>query len=56
MTGFIDLIVRFYTSILDMFNAVVFELRGYSVSFGAVFFVCIALYMIVSIYWRGAKG
>lgn len=56
MTGFIDLIVSFYNTVLNKFNAVVFELGGYDVSLGAVLFVCIAFYMIISIYWRGAKG
>lgn len=56
MTGFIDLVVSFYRSIFGLFNATVIELSGHNVSLGAVLFVCIAFYMIISIYWRGAKG
>lgn len=56
MTGFIDLVVNFYKAVIGKFNTVIFELGGYDVSFGAVLFVCIAFYMIISIYWRGAKG
>lgn len=56
MTAFIDIIVSFYTVVINLFNAVTFELGGFTVSLGAVLFVCIAFYMIISIYWRGAKG
>ena len=56
MTGFIDTVVSFYRSVLGLFNATVIELIGHNVSLGAVIFACIAFYMIISIYWRGAKG
>lgn len=56
MTAFIDLIVSFYTSIIGLFNSTIIELGGYNVSFGSVIFSFIAIYMVVSLYWRGAKG
>lgn len=56
MDGFINLIVQFYRTVLDQLNFVFIGIGGYNVSFGAVLFVCIAFYMIISIYWRGTKG
>lgn len=56
MTQFIDLIVSLYTGIFGKFNSYNVELGGYDVSLGSLLFVFIALFMIVSIYWRGAKG
>ena len=56
MTAFIDIIVNFYHNVMLLFDAVIFELSGYNVSFGDVLLVCIVFYMIISLYWRGAKG
>lgn len=56
MTGFIKLIVDLYTAVFNKFNMTFFELGGYNVSLGSIIFAMIAIYMVVSIYWRGAKG
>ena len=56
MTAFIEWVISFYSSVLTLFNVTSFDLFGHTVSLGAVIFVCIAFYMIISIYWRGAKG
>lgn len=56
MTGFIELIVSFYTNIFVLLKSVVINLAGYNVSWGALIFAMIGIYMVVSIYWRGAKG
>ena len=56
LTGFFRLIVQLYTAIFEKFNVTFFELGGYAVSLGSVIFAMIAIYMVVSIYWRGAKG
>lgn len=57
MTDFFRLIVdKLFIPIFDKFNMTFFELGGYNVSLGSVIFVMIAIYMVVSIYWRGAKG
>lgn len=56
LTGFFDLLVAFYQSVLGRLHDVKIYAFGFRAPFLDVIFVCVAIYMIVSIYWRGAKG
>lgn len=56
MTAFLQFMVTQFKSIIGVLNSTFFELGGYNVSFGGVIFSFLAIYMVVSLYWRGAKG
>jgi uncharacterized membrane protein YccF (DUF307 family) len=42
--------------VFDSINSVSFEMYGLTVSLGWLFIGFIAIYIVVSVFWRGARG
>lgn len=57
MTSALNLLFDFINNIWNtVFMSVVFAIGGVSVSFGALILGFICIYMIVSFFWKGARG
>lgn len=52
----IDFLINGITYTFDQLNAYTFEIYGMQVSFFTVFIGFIALYLVISAFWKGARG
>lgn len=56
MTESVKLLFGFIGDIIGVLNDVTFKFYGVTVSFWSIIFVFIVIGMMVSVWWRGAKG
>lgn len=56
MYHFFEILGDFYSDILFLLNRSQFEFAGVDVSIGHILLSFISVSMIVSIFWKGAKG
>lgn len=56
ISGFLDSIVTLLANIIYVLDRPIIDLYGFTVSLSEIFFVCIAFYLIIAIFWKGAKG
>lgn len=56
MTQFVTFIASCIAILFNTINSVSFDLFGYSVSLGFILLSMIIISMVVSVFWKGAKG
>lgn len=57
MTQIIEFIVSFMNDLwYTVFDSVTFEIAGVSVSLGAIVLGFLCISMIISFFWKGARG
>ena len=56
MTDFVVLLRNFYVAIAGKLSTLEFPLFGYTVNLLSVLIVFVILSMVVSIFWKGARG
>jgi|GEM_PF-2802355 len=57
MTQIIEFFVSFMNDLWNtVFDSVTFDIAGVTVSFGAIVLGFICISMIVSFFWKGARG
>lgn len=56
MTEFFTLFINFFQSMISTVNSHSFDIFGVSVGIFDLIFGFIALSMVISIFWKGAKG
>ena len=56
MEGFFALIISFFKTIFNLLDSVRFTFGGVSVSFLGITFAFIFFFMVINLYWKGAKG
>lgn len=57
MTAVFGFFVTMFRGLWSVLNSIAFDdFFGYSVSFGAIITALLVVSMVVSIFWKGAKG
>lgn len=56
MYQFFVLLSDFFKSILNLFNSTSFNIAGINVSYLDIVIALISLSIIVSVFWKGARG
>lgn len=56
MEQFFELVVDFFVSVWNLFDAVVFTIGGMSVSFSALVFALLVVGIVINVFWKGARA
>lgn len=56
MFDFFNLLAEFFKNIFGVLNTAIFNLGGVTVSLGSLLLGFVALSMVISFFWKGAKG
>lgn len=51
-----ELIYNFYSGIWDLLNRILLPVEGVDVSLGGLLFACVAISLILAVFWKGAKA
>lgn len=56
MYDFFVLIANFWQSIINLFDEYKFGIGPYSVSYFSIVFAFLAISLVISVFWKGAKS